>query len=162
RTAENPNVDEMSITRQTPVPFDAGVSREYYIRLKFVRQILEEGCRSRGFPEKLVHLPRAAMAHKDSIIAQQNSPLLRQCPHPVSVSRPGVDKRVGVAEPCEMVVARIGVAALAIGEGIADRVVVISLYTLDVVVAEQRKDAVGTWTERAQISKAENVIDVSL
>ncbi len=58
-----------------------------------------------------------------------------------------------------MVVARIGVAALAIRQPIADGVIVIPLDAQHAVVAEERKHAVGMGPEGTKVAQAENGID---
>ena len=64
-------------------------------------------------------------------------------------------KGVIVTDPSKMVVARVGVTALAIGQIITDRMVVIALDALDVSFTEQRHDPVRMWTEGAQVAEAE-------
>ena len=77
------------------------------------------------------------------LTAAVDAPLRRELAHPGAVGGVGVAERVVVAEAGEMVVARVGVVALAVGKAVADRVVVVALDAQDAVVAQQRKDAVG-------------------
>ena len=60
-----------------------------------------------------------------------------------------------------MIVARIGVAALAVREAIADRVVVIALDALDAVLLEQRTNTVGVGAESAKVAQAVNGLDAA-
>src|SRR5262249_2970370 len=54
----------------------------------------------------------------------------------------------------EVVVARVRVAALAIGQLVADRVVIIALDTGDVRFVQPWEDAIGVWTEGAEVAEA--------
>src|SRR5262249_24690119 len=80
--------------------------------------------------------------------------LLRQLPHPGAVGRAGVFQGVLIANLCEMVVAWIGVAALAVGEIVADGMIGISLNALHAVFVKQGKDAVRMRAESTEIAEA--------
>src|SRR5262245_17738798 len=54
-----------------------------------------------------------------------------------------------------MVVARVGVAALAVAQAIADGVVVVALDALNVVFVQEGKDPVRVRTEGTQVAQAE-------
>ena len=71
--------------------------------------------RRRRFPEEFVCSPRGAVAEQQPVAAQLNAQLAGESFHPGAVDRAGLGQRVLVAEAGEVVVARIGVAALAVG-----------------------------------------------
>src|SRR5262249_37498310 len=48
----------------------------------------------------------------------------------------------------------VGVAALAVGQAAADRVVVVALHAQDAVLVQEREDAVGVRAEGAQVAEA--------
>ncbi len=54
-----------------------------------------------------------------------------------------------------MVVARVGVAAAAVGQIVADRVIVIALHHRHAALEENRKHAIGMRPEAAQVAQAE-------
>ena len=56
-----------------------------------------------------------------------DAPLRRQGPHPGPMVFVRMRQGVVVAELGEVIVSRVGVAALAIGKGVADRLVVVAL-----------------------------------
>jgi hypothetical protein len=60
---------------------------------------------------------------------------------------------VFIADPREVVVARIGVAALAVGQVVAEGVVVIALDALDLILVQQRKDPVGMGAEGPHVAE---------
>jgi hypothetical protein len=62
--------------------------------------------------------------------------------------------RVEIGEAGKIVVSRIGVAALAIGEVVPYRVVVIALDDVDAGIAKERKHLVGIGTESSEIAEA--------
>ena len=130
------------------MPFDAGVRREDDIDIMRCQQIFQKVRGGRRFPKKFVHAPRTAVAKQQAILAQRHAALRRQILQPSAMDGARVGKCVSVAEPREVIVARIGVAALAIGAIVADRVVVVALNALHIVFAQQREDAVGMRTER--------------
>jgi len=74
----------------------------------------------------------------------------------------GVAKGVLVADLCKMIVARVGVAALAIVKLVADRVVVVALDADDVAVAQEFEAAIRTGAKAAKIAKAVNGVDAPL
>ena len=61
-----------------------------------------------------------------------------------------------------MIVARIGATALAVGELVADGVVVITLNALNAMIVQQGKHAIGVWTEGAHVAETINCIDAAL
>lgn len=73
-----------------------------------------------------------------------------------------VPKRVVVRELGKIVVARVGISASAIGESIADRVVVIPLYDRDPRVLQNPADSIGKWAECAKIAEAIEMLDTPL
>ena len=73
-----------------------------------------------------------------------------------------VGERVVIANLSIVVVLGIRVPALAIIEGMSDRMVVVTLDTLDVVLVEQRKDTVRIRAEGTQITQAINRINATL
>jgi hypothetical protein len=73
-----------------------------------------------------------------------------------------VPKRVVVRELGKIVVARVGVAASAIGESIADRVVVIPLYDWNPRVLQNPADSIGKGAKRAKIAEAIEMLDTPL
>ena len=60
-----------------------------------------------------------------------------------------------------MVVARVGVAALAVGQAVADRMVIVALDALYAPVDEEWKDPIGMGPEGAEIAQAVASLDVS-
>jgi len=86
--------------------------------------------------------------------AYLNSDLGRELPKPVFVVTAGVPKSVIIGEFSEIVVARIGVAALTIRKSVADRVIVISLNDWNRCFTYNLTSSIGKWTECAKISKA--------
>mgnify|MGYP003338668555 CR=1 FL=1 len=87
--------------------------------------------------------------------------LRRQFAQPGSIGQAGVRQGVCIADARKVIVTRIGVAALAISEVVADRVVVVALDALHVVLSQERKDAIGMRTEGAQIAQAIDRIDLA-
>jgi len=60
-----------------------------------------------------------------------------------------------------VVVARVGVAAVAVGGARRHRLVVVAAHDADVVLAQQRKDAVGMRPESAEVTEAEDGLGVT-
>src|SRR5712692_2668729 len=87
-------------------------------------------------------------------MAQAQTSLGRQVPHPGSVGRAGVRQGVLITEPGEVVVARIGIAALAVGQVVAYGVIVVALDALNAGIAEQRKNAIGMRAKSAKVAEA--------
>src|SRR5262245_65950560 len=94
------------------------------------------GCR---FPEKLVHTPRTAVAQQHTILAQLQPKLRGKLFHPLPICRIGVGEGIGVAEAGKMVIARVGVAALAVGELVYDGIIVVDLTAMEYVLEKQRR-----------------------
>ena len=132
----------MTIPAQRPVPFDTGVGSQNDIHLFTVGEMFEKVRRRRRFPQKLICPSRAAVTKQDAIASQLNVPLHRQIAQPCTIGEAGVPEGVLVADAGEMIIARVGVAALAIGQVVGNGVVVIALNTLDAMIAKQGKDAI--------------------
>src|SRR5207245_5287540 len=75
--------------------------------------------------------------------------------HPALVRVRRLFARVIVRNPRVMVVARIGVAAVAIGRSARERLFVIALNAGDSALDQQLRDAVGMRTERAEVAEEE-------
>ena len=60
------------------------------------------------------------MAHEHAVPPEPEAPVSGQAAEPLLVLRRGLREGVRIADPREVIVARIGVAALAVGEAIAD------------------------------------------
>jgi hypothetical protein len=101
------------------------------------------------------------VAEQKPVSSQFQPPLRRQTPHPLAVRGTGVLEGVSVADRREVIVARVGVAALAVGEARADRVVVVALNAEDAVIAEQGEDAVRVRPERPEVAQAVDRVNSS-
>ena len=86
--------------------------------------------------------------------AYLNSDLGRELPKPVFVVTAGVPESVIIGEFSEIVVARVGVAALTIGKSVADRVIVVSLHDWNCCLTQNLANSIGKRTECSKISKA--------
>ncbi len=162
RPPKHPDIDEVLLLRKFALPFDTGVSGEHYIGLGLISQRVEELGRGGAFPQKFVHLARATVAQQQAMRAEFEASRFWEGAHPGAVVGIGVAESVVVANLGEMVVARVGVAALAIVEFVADRVVVVALNADDIVVAQQFKAAIRVGAKAAEITQAVNVINATL
>src|SRR5262249_21660901 len=61
--------------------------------------------------------------------------------------------------PREVIVTRIGVAALAVGQFVPNGIVVVSLDALDAMFPEQRKHPIRIGSECPQVAQAIDVLD---
>src|SRR5262249_61578996 len=112
------DVDEVTVTPQSPMPFETGVRRQDRVGVVFAAKVVEEMRRAGRLPQELVHAPRAAVTEQQTIPAEPNAALERQGAHPDAVGGAGVREGVLGADAGEVVVARVGVAALTVAEGI--------------------------------------------
>src|SRR5581483_11162223 len=96
---------------------------------------------------------RTAVAQQQPIAAQLKAQLLRQFSHPRPIGGTGVVKRVRIADAREVIITRIRVAALAIRQLAADRVIVVSLNTSDIRLPEHRENAIGMRTKGTQVAE---------
>ena len=71
-------------------------------------------------------------------------------------------KRIIIADLGEVVVAEIGVAALAIVQLVTNRIVVVALDANNAFIAQQIQTAVGLWSEAAKIAQAVDRIDAPM
>ena len=60
-----------------------------------------------------------------------------------------------------MIVARVGVAAVAVDGGRRDRLVVVAAHDAHAVLAQQRKDPIGMRPEPAEVAEAEHGLRVT-
>ena len=70
-------------------------------------------------------------------------------------------QRVLVADLREVVVAGVGVAALAVVQLVADRVVVVALDAVNIVVAQQLQAAIRIGAETAKVAQAIDRVDAA-
>ena len=99
------------------------------------------------------------MTEQDAVRAYLNSNLRRKFPEPSLVVAARVSKSVIIRDLSEIVVARIGVTALAIRESVSDRVVVISLNARHSCFTRNLTCSISEWTECTEISKAVKALD---
>ena len=74
----------------------------------------------------------------------------------------GVAERVLVADLSKMIIARVGVAALAVVELVANRVVVVALDADDVVIAQEFEAAIRTRAKAAEVAEAIHGVNTPL
>ena len=144
------------------LPSDARVGGEHHVGLVLGGERIEELRGRSAFPQKLVHLPRTPVAKQHFELAQGDPPGRGKCAHPRSMLWIGMVEGVLVADLGEMIVACVGVAALAIVQFVADGVVVVALETNDLLLTEQLEAPIGTGPETAEIAKAVDRIHASL
>ena len=154
RSAEDTDIDEPPTTGQFPLPVDSRVRSENQIGLGLVCQPVEKVSTRGRFPEELVGLPGTSVAKQHTRAVHLEADLRWQLPHPVTVCLTRIFVRVLITDLSELVVARIGVAALTVLKVIADAVVVVSLDARDVVLIEQGEDAIRVRPEGSQIAQA--------
>jgi hypothetical protein len=70
----------------------------------------------------------------------------------------GIRVCVIITDLRKIIIARIGITALAIIAIVADAVVVIALHDLNVIFNEQRKDAIGMRAEGTQVAETKKRI----
>ena len=130
------------------------MGREHDVRLVLAGEPGEELRRGGGFPKEFVHAPRAAVAHEHARAVRLEADLAGEAAHPAAPPLVRVPEGVAVREPREVVVARIGVAALAVVESARDRIVVVPPHHADVMVDEEREDPVRVGAERPEVAEA--------
>ncbi len=118
-------------------------------------QLLEKRHRARGLPEELVDPARRAVHEQDPPAADLEPPGLRQGRHPALPLRRGLRGRVVVGDLREVVVARVGVAAVAVRGVGRERLLVVALDRFDARLEQDREDAVGVRTEGAEVAEGE-------
>ena len=74
----------------------------------------------------------------------------------------GIVKRVIVADLCKVIVTFIGVAALAVVEFVADRIVIVSLQARHPVFCEQGKHPIRVGAERTHVAQAKDLVCATL
>ena len=102
------------------------------------------------------------MAHEHAVLAQAYAPLSRQRAEPLLVRSGGVGEGVLVADACEVIVARVGVAAAAVGLALRERLVVVALDGENAVSLQQGKHLVRVGPEAAHVSEAEHRFDAAM
>ena len=102
------------------------------------------------------------MAHEHAVLAQAYAPVTRKGAEPSLVRVRGVDERVLVADAREVVVARIGVAAAAVGLALRERLVVVALDGEDAVILQQGEHPVRVRAEAAHVTEAEHRLDAAM
>src|SRR5262249_32687058 len=105
------------------------------------------------FPEEFVYAPGTAVAHQEPITTEMELPLFGQVAHPGPVFGARVREGVVVTDAGEVVIARVRIAALAVGQLLPDGVVVIALNALHVVPAQQRKDTIRVRAKRTEVAQ---------
>src|SRR5262249_4792749 len=101
------------------------------------------------------------MTHQPAIATKLDTPLWRQRPQPGPVRRTGVRVGVLVTAAGKVVVARVGVAALAIVPIIRQRVVVVTLEALDPAVPQKRVNTVRMRAESAEVAQTIDGVDAA-
>ncbi len=159
RAAQHAYVHPLTTMCKGPLPVNAGVGCQHQVGLVLIGQVVQEMSRRGRLPEKLVHLPWASMDEKHALGAPFESERGRQLTHPLAVGGIGRSQRVIVADLGEVVVARIGVATLAIVQAVADGVVVVALNTRNPFGSKNLQAPIGVRAKTAEVSQAVNRFD---
>lgn len=139
---------------------DARVGSEDDVGLVVPRELLKEVRGRGGLPQELVGLAGAPVAAENIELTQPEAYLDREGGQPLPVLRRGIREGVAIGEPGEVVVPGIRGSALAVVQAPSDGVVVVAADDMHTVGLQQRKDLVGMGTERAQITEAEERVDL--
>ena len=144
------------------MPLDAGVGGEHRVGVCLIGERVEELGRRGAFPEKFVHLARATVAKQQAAGAEVDASRLGQRTHPYTVLRVSMAKSVLVTDLSKMVVARVGIAALAVVELVADRVVIVALDADDVVLAQEFEASIRPGAKATEVAQAVHGVDAPL
>src|SRR5215210_1074375 len=119
-----------------------------------IEQRFQEGDRRGRSEQELVDAPWRAVDQQELAVAHPHAAALRQPAHPGLELRRALPRRVAVGDPGEMVVARIGVAAVAVLAAGGERLLVIALDRPYVPLDEQGPDLLGIRAEAAEVAQA--------
>ena len=102
------------------------------------------------------------MAEQDSQGTDFHAQLWWQLTQEPTVFNGGIVKRVIVADLCKVIVTFIGVAALAVVEFVADRIVIVSLQARHPVFCEQGKHPIRMGAERTHVAQTKDLVYATL
>ena len=135
------------------MPVQPGVGTEQAVTAILVEQDLQEGNRRDGFEQKLVDAARRPVNQKELAGTDAQPAALRQATHPGLEFAAAVGRRVFVGDRGEVIVARIGVPAVAVLAATRQRLLVVALDAPDPALLEQRPDLLRPGTEAAEIAE---------
>jgi len=146
---------------QRAAPRDSRVRAEQHVGGLLGEQAAQQPVRRRGLPEELVDPARRAVTHEEAVRPERDAQVARQRRQPRAILGRRMRDRVGVADAREVVVARVGVTAVAVGGGRRDRLVVVAPHDAHAVGAQQREHAIGVRTEAAEVAEAKDGVGVA-
>ena len=138
------------------LPMQAGVSSQDHIACEVVAELGEKRSARCRLPQELIGPTRTAVTEQEAETIDFKTNFGRESTQPRAMLVTGVGQCVVIAELREMIVLRIGVAALAIIEPVTDAVIVVPLHDFNLVLANYFASPIGMRAERAEVAEAKH------